>query len=296
MFSKTPTNTSMKNYSELIHQLTVTIQESDAIVIGAGSGLSTAAGLAYSGKRFKEHFSDFQEKYGITDMYSGGFYPFDTLEEYWAWWSRHIFINRYQKAPYAVYEDLFTLVKNKDYFVLTTNVDHQFQLTGFDKKRLFYTQGDYGLWQCSEPCHQKTYDNEEIVRKMVAEQTDMRIPSELIPRCPICGKPMTMNLRCDNTFVQDEGWYTACQRYEDFIRRHKGLKVLYWELGVGYNTPGIIKYPFWQYTSENPHAKYACINMDSCFVPGEIMGQSICVEGDIGEVVKGVVKCSKHKL
>ena len=205
----------MKNYSELIHQLTVTIQESDAIVIGAGSGLSTAAGLTYSGKRFKEHFSDFQEKYGITDMYSGGFYPFDTLEEYWAWWSRHIFINRYQKAPYAVYEDLFTLVKNKDYFVLTTNVDHQFQLAGFDKKRLFYTQGDYGLWQCSEPCHQKTYDNEEIVRKMVAEQTDMRIPSELIPHCPICGKPMTMNLRCDNTFVQDEGWYTAKNQYED---------------------------------------------------------------------------------
>ena len=167
----------MKNYSKLIHQLTVAILESDAIVIGAGSGLSTAAGLTYSGKRFKEHFSDFQEKYGITDMYSGGFYPFDTLEEYWAWWSRHNFINRYQKAPYAVYEDLFTLVKNKDYFVLTTNVDHQFQLTGFDKKRLFYTQGDYGLWQCSEPCHQKTYDNEEIVRKMVAEQTDMRIPS-----------------------------------------------------------------------------------------------------------------------
>lgn len=218
-------------------------------------------------------------------MYSGGFYPFETLEEYWAWWSRHIMINRYEKAPKPVYEELFELVKDKDYFLLTTNVDHQFQLAGFDKKRLFYTQGDYGLWQCSEPCCQKTYDNEEIVHRMVAEQKDMRIPTELVPYCPICGKPMTMNLRCDNTFVQDKGWYAAAQRYEDFMRRHRGMKSLFLELGVGGNTPGIIKYPFWQMTMKNPRAVYACLNLKDAAAPREIAERSICIQGDIGKVL-----------
>ena len=207
------------------------------------------------------------------------------MEEYWAWWSRHIYYNRYVDAPKPVYPALYELVKDKDYFVLTTNVDHQFQKAGFDKKRLFYTQGDYGLWQCSKPCHQKTYDNEDAVRKMISEQRDMKIPTELIPKCPVCGAPMTMNLRCDGTFVQDEGWYAASERYNDFIRRHKETHILFLELGVGGNTPGIIKYPFWQMTADNPKAVYACVNDGEAVCPQGITGQSICIDGDIGWVL-----------
>lgn len=286
MFSRILTQKSTAVWSDQIERLKLAIEECDAVVIGAGAGLSTSAGLTYSGERFEKNFGDFKEKYGIRDMYSGGFYPFESLEEYWAWWSRHIMVNRYERAPKPVYDNLLKLVEGKDYFVLTTNVDHQFQLAGFDKKRLFYTQGDHGLWQCSEPCHQRTYDNEEIVRRMWAEQRDMKIPSELAPRCPVCGKPMIMNLRCDDTFVQDDGWYAAAQRYEDFLRRHSGLRVVFLELGVGGNTPVIIKYPFWKYTVENPNALYACVNFQEAFAPKEIAARSVCVESDIGEFLK----------
>lgn len=285
MFSNRSITKSTGTYWEQIERLKNEIKTADAVLIGAGAGLSVSAGLTYSGERFYQHFSDFHEKYGITDIYSGGFYPYGTLEEYWAWWSRHIYYNRYVDPPKPVYLDLLELVKGKDYFVLTTNVDHQFQRAGFDKKRLFYTQGDYGLWQCSKPCHQETYDNEEAVRKMLQEQKEMRVPTELIPRCPKCGAPMTMNLRCDGTFVQDEGWYAAANRYDDFIRRHEGLSILYLELGVGANTPVIIKYPFWQMTAKNPKAVYACINRDEAFAPEEIGDRSICLDADIGETL-----------
>lgn len=268
-----------------IERLSQQLASSDAIVIGAGAGLSTSAGFTYTGERFVHYFPDFIAKYHFSDMYSGGFYLFDTLEEHWAYWSRYIFCNRYLDAPKPVYQELLSLVQDKDYFVLTTNVDHQFQKAGFDKHRLFYTQGDYGLWQCMEPCHQKTYDNEEAVRRMVAEQRDMRIPTELVPRCPVCGKPMTMNLRSDNTFVEDEGWHRAAERYDDFLRCHDGLKVLYLELGVGANTPVIIKYPFWKMTYANRNSTYACINFGEAFAPPEIRGRSICINADIGNVL-----------
>lgn len=268
-----------------IERLSQQLAGSDAIVIGAGAGLSTSAGFTYTGERFAHYFPDFIARYHFSDMYSGGFYPFDTLEEHWAYWSRYIFCNRYLDAPKPVYQELLSLVQDKDYFVLTTNVDHQFQKAGFDKHRLFYTQGDYGLWQCMEPCHQKTYDNEETVRQMVAGQRDMRIPTKLVPRCPVCGKPMTMNLRSDNTFVEDEGWHRAAGRYHDFLRRHDGLKVLFLELGVGANTPAIIKYPFWKMTYANPNAAYACINFGEAFAPPEIRGRSICINADIGNVL-----------
>lgn len=237
MFSRIWTSRSTGGYSQKIECLKAELQSADAILIGAGSGLSASAGLTYGGERFLKYFSDFREKYGITDMYSGGFYPFPSLEEYWGWWSRHIYYNRYDVMPGKPYADLLELVRGRNYFVLTTNVDHQFQLAGFDKARLFYTQGDYGLWQCSEPCHQATYDNGAAVRRMIAEQADMRVPSELIPHCPKCGKPMTMNLRCDDTFVQNEGWYAAARRYEDFLHRHRHGHILLLELGVGGNTP-----------------------------------------------------------
>ena len=268
--------------------LKAALQDCDAVVIGAGAGLSTAAGFTYTGERFEKYFSDFAAKYGIQDMYSGGFYPFATPEEHWAYWSRYIFINRYQDAPKPVYNDLLKLVRDKDFFVITTNVDHCFQKAGFDKKRLFYTQGDYGLFQCSEPCCQETFDNEAIIREMVKRQEDMKIPSELLPVCPHCGKPLTMNLRSDNKFVEDEGWHQAAERYENFLRTRAGGKILFLELGVGYNTPVIIKYPFWQMTAKNPNATYVCINQGQAVCPQEIEQRSICINADIGQVLQNL--------
>ncbi len=262
------------------------LEAADAVVVGAGAGLSTSAGFTYSGERFRRLFPDFIEKYHFSDMYSGGFYPFETLEEHWAYWSRYILCNRYTDAPKPVYQKLLALVENKDYFVLTTNVDHQFQKAGFDKERLFYTQGDYGLWQCGKPCCQKTYDNEETVRRMVEEQREMRVPAELMPRCPICGRPMTMNLRSDDTFVEDEGWHRAAERYSEFLRRCEGMRVMFLELGVGANTPGIVKFSFWRMTAENPRAVYACVNLGEAFAPKEIADRSICIDGDIGETLE----------
>ena len=276
------------SYSDNIQRLKKAIAEADAIVIGAGAGLSTSAGFTYSGERFEKYFSDFGEKYGFNDMYSGGFYQYETPEEMWAYWSRYIYINRYMDAPKPVYENLLELVKDKDYFVITTNVDHCFQKAGFDKERLFYTQGDYGLFQCSEPCTPVTYDNEKMVRGMVERQSDMRIPSELIPKCPNCGKPLTMNLRSDDKFVEDEGWDRAAERYNQFLRTRKG-KILYLELGVGYNTPGIIKFPFWQMTANNPDATYACVNFGETMFPEDIQEQTISIDGDIGQVIEDII-------
>lgn len=289
MFSRRQTTTSIGNYWSQIKRLKQETAAADAIVIGAGAGMSVSAGMSYSGERFEGNFSDFHKKYGITDMYAGGFYPYDTLEEYWAWWSRHIFINRYDTGAGKPYTDLLELIKDKDYFVLTTNVDHQFQLAGFDKKRLFYMQGDYGLWQCSKACHNKTYENEKSIRQMLARQQNMKIPTELIPKCPVCGAPMTMNLRCDDTFVQDDGWYAAAERYNDFIWRHKKLHILFLELGVGGNTPVIVKYPFWQMTAENSKAVYVCVNREEAFCPQEIEKRSICIEEDIGKVIEDIL-------
>ena len=279
------TTGSINSYYDSLIRLKRELDTADAVLIGAGAGLSASAGFTYSGKRFEDNFSDFQEKYGFHDMYSGGFYPYDTLEEYWAFWSRNIVLNRYQPAPADVYENLLDLVKDKDYFVLTTNVDHQFQKAGFDKERLFYTQGDYGLWQCSRPCHQKTYDNETAVRRMIYEQKHMKIPPERIPRCPLCGAPMTMNLRCDGTFAEDDGWHEAARRYKDFVQNRKGMHILYLELGVGANTPAIIKYPFWRMTYQNPKAVYVCINYGQAWAPPEIGKRSICLDEDIGEIL-----------
>ncbi|MCI9021774.1 MAG: Sir2 silent information regulator family NAD-dependent deacetylase [Eubacterium sp.] len=278
--------TSTKDCSDKGKRIKELLQKADAVMIGAGAGLSASAGFTYSGQRFEDNFPDFIEKYGFRDMYSGGFYPFESLEEHWAYWSRYVCINRYMDSGNGTYKRLLALVKDRDYFVLTTNTDHQFQKAGFDKKRLFYTQGDFGLWQCSRACHPKTYDNEEAVRRMFSEQRNMKIPSGLLPKCPVCGAPVTMNLRQDDLFVQDEGWYAAAERYSDYIRRHKGMRILFLELGVGENTPGIIKYPFWQMTAENPRAVYACVNDGEAVCPREIEKRSICINGDIGEVLK----------
>lgn len=311
MFSRISTKRSTSGFSVQIARLRRALDEADAVVIGAGAGLSTAAGFTYNGERFERYFSDFAEKYGFHDMYSGGFYSFPSQEEFWAYWSRYIFINRYQNAPKSVHEVLLELVRDKDYFVITTNVDHCFQKAGFDKKRLFYTQGDYGLFQCSEPCCQETFDNEKTVRAMVEAQgfavadgvltppTDgtptMTVPSELLPGCPHCGRPMTMNLRCDNKFAEDEGWHAAAERYENFLRTRDGQKILFLELSVGYNTPVIIKYPFLRMTAGNPKATYACINMGQASTLREIEERSILIDGDITAVIEEMKKTASYK-
>ena len=272
-------------YEDEAARLRAALDQADAVVVGAGAGLSTAAGFTYSGERFERLFSDFAAKYGIRDMYSGGFFPFPTPEEQWAWWSRSIWCNRYEPAPKDTYVKLLRLLDGKDFFVITTNVDHQFQLAGFPKERLFYTQGDFGLWQCSVPCHEQTYDNYDTVKRMVEEQRDMRVPSELVPRCSRCGEPMTMNLRADNTFVEDAGWHAAADRYADYLEAHATGKVLYLELGVGGNTPVIIKYPFWRYTNANPEATYACVNLGETFTHQSIADRSILLDADIDQLL-----------
>ena len=279
MFSRTRIAISTKSSS--LERLRAALDACDAVVIGAGAGLSASAGYTYSGERFEKYFADFIAKYGFTDMYSGGFYHLPTEEERWAYWSRYIYVNRYLPPPKDTYGLLLSLVRDKDYFVLTTNVDHCFQRAGFDKARLFYTQGDYGLFQCSKPCHDRTYDNEDIVRRMYAEQRDMRVPTELVPRCPVCGRPIAMNLRSDDSFVEDAGWHDAARRYHAFLSAHERGRVLYLELGVGMNTPVIIKYPFWRMALENPDAVYACVNYGEAWAPREIAARSIALDSDI---------------
>ena len=288
---------------EQLGRLRRALDNSDAIVIGAGAGLSTSAGLTYSGERFERYFFDFKSRFGIGDMYSGGFYPFPDNETRWAWWARHIYFNRYIDPPKPVYRELLELVREKNYFVITTNVDHQFQRAGFDKNRLFYTQGDYGLFQSVNRRLQKTYDNEEWVYKAMEAQgfvrdesgvfalpedkaVAMRIPSELIPKCPDDGSDVVMNLRSDDSFVEDEGWHRASAAYFDFLKKHDKDSVLYLELGVGGNTPVIIKYPFWQMTLDNGRATYACLNFGEADCPEEIAAQSVCIADDIGNILK----------
>ena len=290
MFFSRLTNRSTGTSSAQTDRLRAALDAADAVVVGAGAGLSTASGYAYAGERFERLFGDFKRRYGFDDMYSGGFYPYDSLEAYWAFWSRYIQCNRYEPAPLSVYDQLLSLVRDRDYFVITTNVDHCFQRVGFDKQRLFYTQGDYGLFQCSKPCCQETWDNEDLVHAMVDRQRDLRIPSDLVPHCPHCGAPLTMNLRCDDTFVQDEGWYAAAERYQDFLRRHGHMRVLYLELGVGGNTPAIIKYPFWQMTAKNSQATYVCVNLGEAVTPVEIADRSILIDADIAHVVEELVR------
>ncbi len=281
MCSKTAT----ENYTPAcwadLEQLRTALRQAECVLIGAGAGLSTAAGYTYDGKRFGQLFGDFQQAYGFRDMYSGGFFPYPDPESYWAYWSRYILCNRYTTPPKDTFSRLLDLVRGKDYFVLTTNVDHCFQKAGFDKERLFYTQGDYGLFQCSVPCHSATYDNREVVEQMVERQRDLRVPTDLVPRCPVCGAPMTMNLRCDDRFVEDRGWHAAARRYTEYLTRHKGKRILLLELGVGNNTPGIIKYPFWRLTRQEKQATFASINVCQSPVPPQIRAKSVLIEADI---------------
>ena len=299
-------STGIGTREEQIKRLKEALSSFDTILVGAGAGLSTSAGLTYSGERFERYFFDFAEQFGIRDMYSGGFYPFPDEETRWAWWARHIYFNRYIKAPKLVYPNLLSLVQDKDYFVLTTNVDHQFQLAGFEKARLFYTQGDYGLFQSVNPKLGKTYDNEAWVMQAMEAQgfvrnengvfavpqdgkLKMRLPSVLIPTCPDDGSKVTTNLRADDSFVEDAGWQAAAARYERFVDAHQTGRILYLELGVGANTPVIIKFPFWKMTIANPDALYACVNFGEAYCPKQIEKQAVCIQEDIGETLQAII-------
>ncbi len=277
-----------ENFQARINKSRELIASADYILIGAGAGLSTAAGFEYYGENFKKYFSDFIEKYHFTDMYSAGFYPFKTQEEKWAYWSRYVYVNRYKSRANPLYKSLFDLVKDKDYFVVTTNVDHQFQLAGFDKNRLFYLQGDYGLLQCSVPCHNKTYDNEELILKMVREQKDCKVPTSLIPKCPVCGRDMEMNLRADDRFVQDEGWFEHARLYKEFIEKAENKKLLLLEIGVGFNTPSIIRFPFENMTLLNKNTNLIRINKDYAICPQKIQNKTILFDEDIKEILNAI--------
>lgn len=277
----------MKNYNNY-QEVYQKINEAEAIVIGAGSGLSAAAGLTYSGERFKRYFRDFIDHYHLTDMYSAGFYPFDSLETYWGYWSKHVFHNRYQPEALPLYKELLSLVEEKNYFVITTNVDHQFQKTGFDKRRLFYTQGDYGLFQCSRACHNKTYENESLIMQMVHQQSQFKIPKHLIPYCPKCGQPMRVNLRIDQFFVQDDGWESAANRYKEFLENYLGTKIVFWEIGIGNNTPSIIKYPFQEMTRATNQSTYIVYNQQVQRIPDELMDKTIILQGNIVETIREI--------
>ncbi len=290
-----------------IARLANVLENADAVVIGVGAGLSTSAGFTYSGERFKKWFPDFIEKYGIEDMYSGGFYPYPSKEIFWAFWARYIYINRYLDPPKRVYEDLLSVVSDKEYFVITTNVDHCFQKAGFDKNRLFYTQGDYGVFQSTDPRNRKTFDNEEWVMKAMAAQGFVKndkglfempengsvrteIPADLIPKHPEDGSEVTMNLRSDDSFVEDEGWHKAADAYAKFLDKYERKRVLFLEIGVGMNTPVIIKYPFWQMTYDNEDAFYASLNFDEAYCPEQIEKRSVFIDGDSGEAIRELLK------
>ena len=271
-----------------IEKLKKLINESDAIVVGAGAGLSSAAGFNYGGPTFIKHFKYMLDKYGYTDMYQAGFHNFKTSEEKWGYWSKFIYLQRYMCGAKPLYKELFNLLKDKNYFVITTNVDHQFQLANFDKERLFYTQGDYGLFQCVLPCHNKTYDNKDQIMEMIKKIKDGKIPSSLIPKCPICGREMTTNLRCDDTFVEDEGWHKAKNNYINFLETNKNKKILFLELGVGWNTPVIIKYPFIRMTYQYKNAFYVCVNKGFNQIPDEIRQKSLIINDDISKIISQI--------
>ena len=276
--------------NKLIQKLKEKIENSEYILIGAGAGLSTSAGFLYDGKRFEDNFKDYIKKYGFTDMYSAGFYNFPTLEEYWAYFSLYVYINRYDIEENKTYLNLYNIVKNKNYFVITTNVDGRFADSKFDKDKIFTVQGDFSLFQCSKPCRQETFYNEKYIREMIKYKKEMKIPTELIPKCPYCGRNMSMNLRADSTFVQDKNWDKQKSKYENFLKNSDNSKILFLELGVGFNTPSIIKYNFWRMTLNNKKSVYASINLGECYGASDIEERSICIDADISEVLKKLIK------
>lgn len=278
-------------YEDQINMAAEYIKDADCVLIGAGAGASTAAGISMGGNRFTDNFAEFTKKYGghyMTDMYAAGFYPFPSEEAKWGYWSKAALFNQFDLPALPLYKELYDIVKDKEYFVLTTNVDHQFYKAGFDKNKIFATQGDYGKIQCQKGCHPKTYDAEELFRKMDKARKDCLIPSELVPKCHVCGGRMEMNLRCDNYFVEDEAWHESADRYADFLEQNKDKKVVLLELGVGFNTPIIIRFPFEKMVRENPAYSLIRLNMDEAVVPECFGKRAIGIGGDMAKAIADI--------
>ena len=272
------------------------INNADAIIIGAGAGLSDAAGIHYIGDKFEHDFKDFIKKYGIKDLYTSSFYPFETEEERWAYWAKHIYFSYYERRHTKLYSELFSLVKDKNYFVITTNTDGQFINNGFDKEKVFEVQGSYSKLQCIKPCHNKLYDNEDIVNKMVKSiDKDLKIPSSLVPKCPVCNRNMSVNLRCDDTFVEDDNWYKMQNKYDEFVLENNDKNVLLLEFGIGFNTPGIIRFPFEKMTFMHDNFKLIRFNDKYAMVPNEIKERSISVTDDIGKIIDLIKEVDKDE-
>ncbi|MCM3651379.1 Sir2 silent information regulator family NAD-dependent deacetylase [Metabacillus litoralis] len=278
-----------ETYQTRVDKAKQAIEGADFILLGGGAGLSAAAGIVYSGKRFTENFAPFIEKYGLTDMYLSGFYPFRTQEERWSYWAKHISLNRYEAGATKLYMDLFNLVKDKKYFVISTNVESQFVKAGFPSEKVFEIQGNYGYHQCAKGCHDKLYDNELLVKEMVEKTVDCKIPSELVPKCPVCGGEMDPNLRINHYFVQDERWYELNKSYNDFLQDSEGKKIIYIELGVGFNTPGIIRYPFEKMTYYNKNARLIRLNKDHPEGLEENIDKTIAFTEEMQAVVSAIM-------
>lgn len=275
-------------YKEQIKHATALIKESEYILIGAGAGISTAAGLTYNGKRFTDNFSEFIKKYGtiyMKDMYTAGFYPFPTQEEKWGYWSKHSLLNRFLPPALPLYKQLYDIIKEKNYFVLTTNVDHQFYKSGFEAKRIFATQGDYGAIQCEKACHPKIYNAKKQFYAMDKARQNCMIPSYMVPKCPVCGGNMTMHLRSDNYFVEDENWHNMASHYIDFLEKMHGKKGVLLELGVGFNTPAIIRFPFEKMTYENSNLSLIRLNLNEAMVPEILEDRVIGIGGDMSKTI-----------
>lgn len=280
-------------YQEQIENAAKLLNDADYILIGAGAGLSSAAGLKYSGKRFTDNFSEFIEKYGVKDMYSACFYPYPNEEARWGYWSKHVSINRIQVDALPLYQQLFNLVKDKKYFVLTTNADHQFYKAGFQEEKIFATQGDYGLIQCMKGCHPKTYDNIKMIKQMDQARRDCLVPSYMVPRCPVCGGLMNMNLRCDQYFVEDEKWHEAEKNFGDFLDECYEKKVVLLELGVGFNTPTIIRFPFEKLIKENKNMKLIRLNFNEAVIPESLQKRAIGINEDLAKSINDIFEIMK---
>ena len=276
----------MKEYNLRILKAKQAIKQADYIIIGAGSGLSTAAGLLYNGEKFEKDFKEFIEKYHFDNLYSASFYEFKTQEEKWAFFAKMIKLNRYNKKPLKLYQELYEIVRNKEYFVLSTNVDGQFYNSGFDKEKVFEVQGDYEYLQCENACNNKLYNNEKLVERWLRNTKDCKIPSNLVMKCPVCGGNMDMNLRKDANFVQDENWYKASNNYKKFLDRIKNKNMVLLEIGVGFNTPGIIRFPFEQMTANNEQTTLIRINKDYPLPMLEIKSKTISFDEDTNKIIE----------
>ncbi len=279
----------MNSFNEKIQMAREKLDQADAIVIGAGAGLSAAAGLDYSGPEFKKEFADYIDKYKFPDLYSSSFYDFPTEEERWARWARHIDYARFRPDAFPLYRELLELVKDRNYFVITTNVDVQFRKAGFDPEKIFEVQGDYGLMQCAVGCHPKVYSDKETVENILHHSHDLTVDSAYVPVCPVCGGNMDVHVRKNQFFVQDENWDKAAERYEKFMAHYadKGSVVLL-ELGIGFNTPAIIRYPFEQITYRNPKATLIRLNSDYPHGPKETAARTISFTENMEKVISNL--------